>query len=306
LLFLCFTFYFPFILFCGKKFQKVTHTHILHMTEQQAIVVLITGGSRGIGRAICLELAKHPLVSVAFTYNKSHDDANEVLQRMTTANGRRHSAHRCDVGDETQCRTLVAAVVAEHGRLDALVNNAGIAEEHDVGDEGESLEHFMHAMRTIMDVNFFGASSLTFQAVRQFQAQRSNDASTVPTGLSTAFSTAAGRIVNITSRAAYRGEHTAPGYAASKAALSILGQSLARRLGKDNIAIFSVAPGWVETEMAKGAVYGPGGAEVLAQHPLGRIAQPEEVANQVAYLVLQAPLAMTGTTVDINGASYVR
>jgi 3-oxoacyl-[acyl-carrier protein] reductase len=278
------------------------------MTEHQPIVVLITGGSRGIGRAICLELAKHPLVSVAFTYNKAHDDANEVLQRMTTANGRRHSAHRCDVGDETQCRSLVAAVVAEHGRLDALVNNAGIAGEHDVGDEGESLEHFMHAMRTIMDVNFFGASSLTFQAIRQFQAQGPKHASTVPRGLSTAssFSTAAGRIVNITSRAAYRGEHTAPGYAASKAALSIFGQSLARRLGKDNIAIFSVAPGWVETEMAKDAVYGPGGAEVLAQHPLGRIAQPEEVANQVAYLVLQAPLAMTGTTVDINGASYVR
>ncbi|CUG86607.1 short chain dehydrogenase/reductase, putative [Bodo saltans] len=272
-----------------------------------SIVVLVTGGSRGIGRAVCLELARAPNVSVAFTFNRSQDEANDVLQQLTQFSGadnnRKHSAHRCDVGDDAQCRTLVAAVVAEHGRLDALVNNAGIAEEHDLGNNEVSLEHFMVTMRKIMDVNFFGASSLTFQAVRQFQLQSSstsstlNSASTTATSASSSFSTAAGRIVNITSRAAYRGEHTAPGYASSKAALSIFGQSLARRLGKDNIAIFSVAPGWVETEMAKDAVYGPGGAEVLAQHPLGRIAQPEEVANQVAYLVLQAPLAMTGTTV---------
>lgn len=282
-----------------------------------SIVVLVTGGSRGIGRAVCLELAKAPNVSVAFTFNKSLDEANDVLQQLTQLSGatnRKHSAHRCNVGDDAQCQTLVAAVVAEHGRLDALVNNAGIAEEHDVGNDEESLEHFMTTMRKIMNVNFFGASSLTFQAVRQFQLQRSSStsltlnssASTTTASPSSSFSTPSGRIVNITSRAAYRGEHTAPGYASSKAALSIFGQSLARRLGKDNIAIFSVAPGWVETEMAKDAVYGPGGAEVLAQHPLGRIAQPEEVANQVAYLVLQAPLAMTGTTVDINGASYVR
>jgi 3-oxoacyl-[acyl-carrier protein] reductase len=285
--------------------SSISHTEEKNMPERvqgaerpRPAVVLVTGGSRGIGRAICIALAKQQRASVVFTYQHCEGEAMEVLRLIEAESPTCvHKAIRCDVSDESQCTSLMENVAEYYGgRLDALVNNAGICEDHDLGSDSETFEHWMGSMERIMRVNFFGAASLTFKAVKLFRS-----AIPPPPGMSPT-----GRIINVTSRAVYRGELTAPGYAASKAALSIFGQSLARRLGADRIAVYAVAPGWVETEMAKEALHGPNAAEVLAQHPLGRVAQPEEIAQQIVFLALDAPLAMSGATVDMNGASYLR
>ncbi|MBS0663357.1 MAG: SDR family oxidoreductase, partial [Verrucomicrobia bacterium] len=115
-----------------------------------------------------------------------------------------------------------------------------------------------------------------------------------------------GRIVNLSSRGAFRGEPDAPAYGASKAGLNSLSQSLARALAPHHIAVFAVAPGWVGTDMAADHLEGPRAAEIAAQHPLGRVATADEVANVVAYCALDAPETMTGAILDVNGASYLR
>jgi NAD(P)-dependent dehydrogenase (short-subunit alcohol dehydrogenase family) len=115
-----------------------------------------------------------------------------------------------------------------------------------------------------------------------------------------------GRIVNISSRGAFRGEPDSPAYGASKAGLNSLSQSLAKALAPRSIYVYCLAPGWVETEMARGNLEGPAGAEILAQHPLGRVSQPNEIAQLASYCALDAPAAMTGGVIDVNGASYLR
>jgi NAD(P)-dependent dehydrogenase (short-subunit alcohol dehydrogenase family) len=112
-----------------------------------------------------------------------------------------------------------------------------------------------------------------------------------------------GRRVNISSRGAYRGEPTAPAYAASKAALNALGQSFAKAFASKGVQVFAVAPGWVSTERVAAHVQDP---VVLADQPLGRVASPEEVAKVVAFCVLDAPASLTGAVLDVNGASYLR
>jgi len=115
-----------------------------------------------------------------------------------------------------------------------------------------------------------------------------------------------GRIVNISSRGAFRGEPEAPGYGASKAGLNSLSQSLARALAPSGVLVYCIAPGWVETEMAAEMLEGARGGEIRAQHPLGRLNQPEEVARTAVFCALDAPAAMTGAVLDVNGASYLR
>jgi NAD(P)-dependent dehydrogenase (short-subunit alcohol dehydrogenase family) len=115
-----------------------------------------------------------------------------------------------------------------------------------------------------------------------------------------------GRIVNVSSRGAFRGEPEAPAYAASKAGLNALSQSLARALAPHQIYVYCLAPGWVETDMAADHIAGPGGLEILAQHPLGRVTRPDELAGTAEYCALDAPAAMTGSIIDVNGASYLR
>jgi NAD(P)-dependent dehydrogenase (short-subunit alcohol dehydrogenase family) len=115
-----------------------------------------------------------------------------------------------------------------------------------------------------------------------------------------------GRIVNVSSRGAFRGEPNAPAYGASKAGLNSLSQSLARALASKSVLVYCLAPGWVETEMAAEYLTGPRGAEIRDQHPLGRVTQPGEVARTAVFCALDAPAAMTGCIIDINGASYLR
>jgi len=115
-----------------------------------------------------------------------------------------------------------------------------------------------------------------------------------------------GRIVNISSRGAFRGEPRAPAYGASKAGLNALSQSLAVALAPRSVYVYCLAPGWVDTDMAADHLTGPRGAELRAQHPLGRVATAEEIAAAAVFCALDAPATMTGAIVDLNGASYLR
>jgi NAD(P)-dependent dehydrogenase (short-subunit alcohol dehydrogenase family) len=113
-------------------------------------------------------------------------------------------------------------------------------------------------------------------------------------------------VVNISSRGAFRGEPEAPAYGASKAGLNALSQSLALALAGHGVYFFVIAPGWVATEMSSASLAGARGREILGQHPLGRVAAPEEVAAAAVFCALDAPAAMTGSIIDVNGASYLR
>ena len=267
-----------------------------HATQESldmSRVCLVTGASRGIGRSIAQQLAAKG-ATVVVNYARNEAAAVETLNSLETrGSSLKHSVVQADVSDAAECKRLVELVVQQHGRLDVLVNNAGICKDHDV--LGVSYEEWQQTVKETMDANFTGSANLSYLAVQQFVAQDARDGTT-----------RGGRIVNITSISAYDGELPAPSYASSKAALNIFGQSLARRLAQQRILVFSVAPGWVDTDMAYEAVYGPGGAALIATHPLGRVARVDEVGKQVVHFSLDAPEAMTGSVVDLNGASYLR
>lgn len=120
------------------------------------------------------------------------------------------------------------------------------------------------------------------------------------------FPAAGGKIINVSSRGAYRGEPDSPAYGASKAGLNSLTQSLARALGGRGILVYGVAPGWIETDMAAAHLHGPKGDEIRAQSPLNRAARPDEVANVIAFLAGADTDYLTGAIIDVNGASYFR
>jgi NAD(P)-dependent dehydrogenase (short-subunit alcohol dehydrogenase family) len=193
---------------------------------------------------------------------------------------------QADVSDPAAAEPLIADAVAGLGRLDILVNNAGIWEEHPILSVGP--EAWEAAWQRTLATNLLGPARLTYWAARQMATQ------------------GGGRIVNVSSRGAFRGEPESPAYGASKAGLNAMSQSLARALAPQNIFVFVVAPGWVETDMAADSLAGPGGDDIRNQSPLGRVARPEEVAYTVAFLASDGAEFLTGGVVDVNGASYLR
>jgi 3-oxoacyl-[acyl-carrier protein] reductase len=241
--------------------------------------VMVTGASSGIGRAIACALAERKL-RVVVHYNSDRAGAEET-QRALAGSG--HLIAGANLTDEHAVETLWQRVARDFGPLDALVNNAGIYAEHSplTMDFGRWKE----VVNETMSVNFFATAQLSFLAAHAM-SQRGG-----------------GRIVNVSSRAAFRGEPTAPAYASSKAAINALGQSFAKAYAPKGVQVFSVAPGWVDTERVAAHISNP---VVLADQPLGRVASAEEVAGVVAFCVLDAPESMTGAVVDVNGASYLR
>ena len=172
------------------------------------------------------------------------------------------------------------------GGIDILVNNAGIFEAHPVDEV--SYEDWQHHWQRTLAVNLVGPANLCWHAVRHMRES------------------GGGRIVNISSRGAFRGEPHCPAYGASKAGLNALTQSLAQQLAPLGIFVGAVAPGFVETDMASAVLDGPGGDAVRNQSPLGRVAKPEEVAHAVLFLASSGAEFSTGTVIDVNGASYLR
>jgi len=170
--------------------------------------------------------------------------------------------------------------------VDVLVNNAGIFEYHRVR-EGDYAA-WQTAWSATLSANLIGPANLSFLAARAM------------------LTVGSGRIINISSRGAFRGEPDAPAYGASKAGLNALGQSLAKTLAPDNVLVFTVAPGWVDTDMAADAMTTPMGRKVLEDIPLGRLATADEIAACVRFLATDAPPSMTGCIIDANGGSYLR
>ncbi|MBA4138791.1 MAG: 3-oxoacyl-ACP reductase [Opitutus sp.] len=252
------------------------------MAAANSPVVLVTGGSRGIGRGIAQHLARRD-ARVALHYANNSAAAHETLASLA---GDGHALFAADVADPAACEKLIADVLAHFGRLDVLINNAGVYEDDAI--KAASYADWQRVWRRTLDTNLVGPANLTYLAVQHMRARRS------------------GRIVNITSRAAFRGELTAQSYAASKAGLNILGQSLAQALAPDNIHVFTIAPGWIDTDMATASLTGPNAAQVLAQHPLGRVGTADELGATAAWLALEAPANLTGCIIDANGASYLR
>ena len=243
---------------------------------------LVTGGSRGIGREIALGFAERG-ATVAVHYNTNRVAAETTLAML---DGGGHMIMQADIADPSQVAAMVDRVVERMGQIDILVNNAGIYEELPLTEA--SYEAWgAHFARTLA-VNLVGAANASFCA-----AKHMNKAG-------------GGRIVNISSRGAFRGEPTAPAYGASKAGMNSLGQSMAKLLAPYNIYVGTVAPGFVETDMATDHLAGIHGDEIRRQSPLGRVAKPAEVAYVAIFLASDGAEFTTGAIVDINGASYLR
>ncbi|MPZ51625.1 MAG: SDR family oxidoreductase [Acidimicrobiia bacterium] len=258
--------------------------------------VLITGGSRGIGAAVARRFAADG-DRVAFGYRSDHDAANQTLEQL---NGDGHVALAANIADPEEIPGMVAGAIGALGRIDVLVNNAAL---YSTSDPHRRLGHpidavgykeWVDAWRLTLDVNLLGAAHVTHQVVRHMLDSDPKDE--LPRG----------RIINIGSRGAYRGEPDVPAYGAAKAGLHAMGQSLAVALAPHGVSVTSVAPGFVETDMTSALLSGDSGATIRAQSPFGRVAQPGEIAALVHHLASQDSEWVSGAVIDFNGASHLR
>jgi 3-oxoacyl-[acyl-carrier protein] reductase len=230
--------------------------------------ILVTGSSRGIGAAIVAALSGH-----------------RVVGHSSAGGGDRIAA---DLADREQVRALWwEAIGTLGGRIDVLINNAGIFEAAPVEQSDESWEA---AWERTMAINLAAPAELCRLAVLHFRERGQG-----------------GRIVNVSSRAAYRGDSPQHWhYAASKAGMIGMTKTIARGYAAENILAFAVCPGFTVTGMVDEYLESRGGAAFLADIPLGRPASTEEVAETVRWLALDAPPSATGAVLDVNGASFVR
>lgn len=244
--------------------------------------VLVTGASRGIGRAIAQRFASLG-ARVAVHYGRSKRAADETLASLQ---GEGHFIVQADLVDAEAVRDLVEVVIDTMDRIDILVNNAGIYEDHPLAEV--SYDNWQDNWERILRTNLLGPANLIYCAAQYM----------IPHG--------GGRIVNVSSRGAFRGEPTAPAYGASKAGLNAMGQSLAVALAPMNITVATVAPGWVETDMARSYLEDGDDSHLRKQSPFERMATPEEVAAAVVFLASEDATFASGSILDVNGASYLR
>ncbi len=244
--------------------------------------ILVTGASRGIGRAIAAAFAAAG-DKVAVHHRDSPALATAVLAGLA---GDGHVVVQADIADPVAVRLMVDEAADRLGGLDVLVNNAAVFTPHAITEV--TYQDWQKAWQATIGVNLTGTANVTWCAVRHMVAG------------------GGGRIVNVSSRGAFRGEPGQPAYGASKAGLNALGQSLAIALAPHNITVSTVAPGFVQTDMAAAHLQGERGAAIRAQSPFGRVATPDEVAAAVLYLASPEATWATGAILDLNGASYLR
>ncbi|MCC9145810.1 MULTISPECIES: SDR family oxidoreductase [unclassified Arthrobacter] len=247
--------------------------------------ILVTGAGRGIGSAIAAALAE---AGCTVAVHAGHD-AGAAQAVADALPGTGHVVVG-DLASPAECERVFADAVDQLGGLDVLVNNAGIFRAQPV--TSGSFEDWQATWRQTIDVNLMAPANLC-RLMAEHLLQR-------PEG------PAGGRLVNVGSRGAYRGEPENPAYGASKAGLHSLTQSLAVALAPHGIFSAAVAPGFVDTRMGRPDLEGARGAAIRAQSPFNRVAEPEEVAATAAWLATDAPLWVSGTVIDVNGASYLR
>lgn len=243
-------------------------------------VVLLTGGTRGIGEAILRDLHRSG-ARVFFTYTSAHARAEQLCEEL----GDRVASTRCDLADHAALPAVVDACIARFGRIDALVNNAAIFAENPFF--GTDYDSWRAGWERTFAINLFGTADLTW-LVLQHMRERGR-----------------GTILNVTSRAAHRGELTFADYGASKAALTNLTKSIARSCAKEGIVAIALAPGFIETEMAAEELERRRG-EIEGEIPGRRVGSPAEVATIVTFFASGGGDYANGSTIDINGGSYVR
>lgn len=240
--------------------------------------VLITGSSRGIGRAIALKLAREGW-NIALHYAADEEEAENTKRAL----GKRVlGTYQADLSNPAEASRLFKRALAD-GPVHALVNNAGVYMPIDFATSGDAA--FAANFHRTFAINFESPLMLTREAVKEFSIQ------------------GGGKILNVASRVGFRGEGGAALYAASKAALINLTRSLAVELSGKNIQTFAIAPGWVETAMAREGME-ERLPEILGGIPLGRVAKPEDCAAAAAFLLSDEAAYLSGVTIDINGASY--
>ena len=240
-------------------------------------VSIVTGASGGIGQTIAKSLADAG-ASVVLGYWQ-----NETGARIAQAScGKNAMTVQADVSIPRECARLVDAAIQKHGKVDVLVNNAAIA----LKDSFEiPYETWQEQWRTTLGANLMSAINLTYTCVQHMRKQ------------------GAGKIINIASRSAFRGETEYIAYAASKAAMINFTRCVARTLARDNIRAYAVAPGFIEAGMAIEEIE-EHGDEIRSQIPSGRIGTAQDVANVVLFLASHFADYLTGSTIDVNGGSY--
>lgn len=244
--------------------------------------VLITGASRGIGRACALKFAALG-ARVAVHYGSSREAGEATLAALA---GDGHALLQADMTDAAAVERLVGDAVTALGGLDVLINNAGIFEEHPLTQV--SYAEWQAAWTRILTTNLIGAANATYCAARHMVAH------------------GGGKIISVSSRTAFRGKPEAPAYVASKAALNAMSQTLAQALGGQGVHVYVIAPGVVDTDMAARDKATPAWAAIEAQSPLNRVCHPEDVAHTAAFLAADGSEYLTGSILDLFGASHLR
>jgi NAD(P)-dependent dehydrogenase (short-subunit alcohol dehydrogenase family) len=245
--------------------------------------ILITGGSRGIGRA-CAGLFSSLGANVIITYQSNLKEAEGTLSELVSS--RTNAAYQLDLRQPAAIEVFYNNLLEKYDGIDVLVNNAGVFKEHKISDV--SYKEWQVAWQETMDTNLTGAANLTYFVARGMIER------------------GGGKIVSVSSRGAFRGEPDHPAYGASKAGLNAMCQSLAVALAPHNITVGIVAPGFVETDMVAGYLASAEGEGVKRQSPLNRVARPDEVARVIAVFASGGFEFMTGGVIDVNGASYLR
>ena len=236
--------------------------------------VFISGAAGGIGEALCNSFASAN-ARIILHCNSNREKAESIMSNLPE---NKHMTVQGDLSDAEN----IERIFNEIDSVDVVINNAALIEEHEI--ESLSFESWKKIWNRTLDVNLLGPAHIIYFA---YQKMKNNNG---------------GKIINISSRGAFRGEPSAPAYGASKAGLNALGQSMAKALAKDKIFVYTIAPGFVDTERVKKLVTD----KVKAQSPLNRVATPQEVAETALWLAAGKNEFLTGCIIDVNGASYLR
>ena len=246
--------------------------------------ILITGGSRGIGAAICSRLGRAgACLAVHYVFNQHR------AEQVAGEAGGESRAFQADLSDPAEAGKLFRRASEHFSRIDVVVNNAGIAIQSDMSGDGD---RWLNEWNQTLAVNLTSLGMICREAILHF-SERSDGSG--------------GRIINIASRAAFRGdtpEYMA--YAASKGGVISLTRSIARGFGKDGVKAFALAPGFVRTDMAEDSIQSYGEDYVIKDIALNRLTEPDDIAPLVVLLASGLADHATGTSIDINAASYVR
>lgn len=242
-------------------------------------VAIVTGGSRGIGRATALMLARAG-ANVVVSYQSRKGDADEVVRQVQQL-GARAIAEAGDLSEESAAERLVQRTLDEFGRLDIYVGNAGIWPEKDVAIATMTTEQWRRTLAVNLDAIFFGTRAVAREIAEN------------------------GRIVLISSTAGQRGEAFHSDYASTKGAIISMVKSLAVELAPRQVTVNSVAPGWVDTEMVAGAVAEGGRDRIQRSIPIGRFASADDIAGPVLFLCSEMARHITGEILNVNGGSVL-